>query len=247
MNHEDQDAYLQQMVQGSSCVRAAAATVAQTLNVRGGEEAGAVVRRCIALAGAAAADGDAATAARLCELGRAVCDGVLRSDKSDGHGQLWAGISLGEYVARAAPPLKEKIGFAHELRDYFSAALDALPESALAHYSMGMWCLRTVEHTPGAVGGLFLDLFVGRQPPQSSLEEAMRHLRRAAELDPELHRNNMVLATKLYEQKSYEEALAAAERVVAAGPSAAKGVDVADAEKLRDACERKLRGGQRRR
>jgi len=107
---------------------------------------------------------------------------------------------------------RTKIEDTRQVKAYAERALALDPHNALAHFVLGRWHREVASHNSAV--RFMAGVFFGRLPP-ASLAEAVAHLRRAAELEPESPLYHVELGFALQEQGDTEGARTEWARAVA--------------------------------
>lgn len=168
---------------------------------------------------------DPAGKKRLCTAALGYAMRAIALQPNDAVDQVSVAICYGKLAVLSGP--REKVDDSRQVKVFAERALELDPNLALAHYVLGRWHYEVATANGAAkfVAGLAFG-----QLPSASLAEAIRHLRRAAELEPQSPSHLDALADALLADHQRTAARTAYAKALALAPE-----DIYDVVALRHA------------
>lgn len=154
-----------------------------------------LARACNDLSSVAASTGNTARQQALVEEGYEAAQRALSADSGPSQPHKWAGIMLSSVGAFKST--KDKIADAYTIRDHIVAAIERNPQDPTCEYVYGEWCfalaaLSWVERRAAAL--------IFGTPPESTVEEALVHFKRADEISPGFYKKNTWMISQCYQR-----------------------------------------------
>jgi tetratricopeptide (TPR) repeat protein len=135
---------------------------------------------------------------------------AVRLNPSDAKGHTYLAIALGKLALFEGG--RRKVELSKEVKSEAEKAIELNPAEDLAHHVLGVWNREMVELN--WVLKKFAEFLYGRFPP-ASLQQALEHLRRAAELAPATVPHRVELGITLAAAHNWTEAAAELQRALA--------------------------------
>jgi tetratricopeptide (TPR) repeat protein len=135
---------------------------------------------------------------------------AVRLNPADSKGHTYLAIAVGKLALYEGG--KRKVELSKEVKTEAERAIELNPKEDLAWHVLGIWNREMVELN--FILRAFAEFFYGKFPP-ASLDEALKNLRRAAELAPEVVPHHVELGVTLASTRKWPEAKAELEKALA--------------------------------
>lgn len=172
---------------------------------------------------------------KMYEKGYEYAQQAVKADENHFAGHKWCGILLG--ALGEGKPIKDRIGNAYTIKEYFTRALDASPNDATVLHAMGKWCftVSSVSWVERQAASLLI-----ATPPSSTFEECLTFLLKAHEIASSnpmfgaVQTQNCLLIAQTYENmKKYPEAKEWYQKCIDSGGSTKPEIDSVNTAKTK--------------
>lgn len=115
---------------------------------------------------------------------------AVKADPNGTWGHFYVAASLGS--AASVSPIAKQIDLAEEIRGSVEKALAIDPKNGFAYHLYGVWHRKMAEI--GKMRRMFASVFLGRAPPNSTVEKSIEYLQKAVSLNPTVIVSRLELA-----------------------------------------------------